>query len=83
MAAERFILTKKEFDEIAAGVIANSARLKNCSRHMFPIQDRKPGQKFTCFHCKGEMDAGRVISYCEGFKAAGGDPREVWGEFKR
>lgn len=77
------ILSKEEFHRIAEEVKANNRRLASCDQHMFPIQARKFREKFQCFHCKGEMDAGRVISYCQGFEAAGGDPRRVWGEYQR
>ena len=77
------ILTREESLQIWEDVKKNTARLKACPKHMFPIQHRRFGEKFECFHCKGKMDIGSVLSYCQGFEAAGGNAREIWGEWKR
>jgi len=62
-------------------VQANTARLIACPRHRFP--DRTEfGQRWTCAACGGLLDAGDVLAYCRGFKAAGGDPRVIWAPFE-
>lgn len=55
------------------------ARLDGCARHRFELGDPpyRFGAKFTCTVCGGEMDAVQAFRYCQGYKAAGGDPNDV------
>lgn len=64
---------------ILAEIKANRAKLDGCARHRFELGDPpyKFGQKFTCSNCGGTMDAVQAFRYCQGFKAAGGNPNEV------
>lgn len=63
--------------KLLAEVKANRKRLNECSKHRFP-DPYVFGQKVTCDRCKGVMMATEASAYCDGFKAAGGDPGEVW-----
>jgi hypothetical protein len=53
------------------------ARLRACPRHRFlPVFSEQP-KKYRCETCDGEANTEYVMAYCAGFRAAGGDPREV------
>lgn len=65
---------------IFAEVQANHARLAGCPRHHFPAA-APFGKPWVCADCGGRMPAGDVLAYCDGFRAAGGDPRAVWASW--
>lgn len=72
-------MNPEESRELLAKVQANRARLDGCARHRFEIGDPpyRFGQKFECVNCGGEMDAVQAFRYCQGYKAAGGNPNDV------
>lgn len=72
-------MNKNEAREMFEAVKANRAKIDGCARHRFEIGDPPYtfGQKFTCSNCGGTMDAVQAFRYCQGFKAAGGNPNEV------
>lgn len=58
----------------------NSKRLDSCPVHEFIYpRDRylRLSEKLTCRNCGGEMDAVQAFRYCQGYKAAGGNPCEI------
>jgi len=64
---------------LLAEVQANRAKIDSCARHRFEIGDPpyRFGAKFECTNCGGTMDAVQAFRYCQGYKAAGGDPNDV------
>lgn len=72
-------MTPEESRALFEQVKANRAKLDACQKHHFNIGDPpyRFGAKFTCTNCGGEMDAVQAFRYCQGFKAAGGNPNEV------
>lgn len=66
-----------DYRKILVEVKANRKRLNECGCHHFP-DPYVFGQKVTCDRCKGVMMATEASAYCDGFKAAGGDPGAVW-----
>jgi hypothetical protein len=66
--------------EVMAAIKANHEALDKCPKHAFayPTERRLNfGEKLTCRNCGGLMDAVQAFRYCQGFKAAGGNPNEV------
>ena len=72
-------MTPEESRALFEQVKANRPKLDACPKHRFDVGDPpyRFGAKFTCTNCGGEMDAVQAFRYCQGFKAAGGDPNEV------
>lgn len=64
---------------LLAEVQANRAKIDSCARHRFEIGDPpyRFGAKFERTNCGGTMDAVQAFRYCQGYKAAGGDPNDV------
>ncbi len=62
-------------------VRSNREKLRNCPAHLF-LEPYQFGKKIRCCKCGGEMHGTDLTSYLEGFKAAGGDPKTVWPEYK-
>lgn len=66
---------------IVEEVRANHERLRACPRHRFP--DRTEfGKPWVCEVCAGSMVITAALAYCHGFKAAGGDAREIWAFYE-
>jgi hypothetical protein len=63
---------------LLAEVQENARRLRGCALHRFAAVDRKLGQKFECLECGGTIDGVRLLFYIDGYKAAGGDPNDIW-----
>ena len=63
--------------KLLAEIKANRKALAECSTHLFP-DPYAFGKKVTCARCGGSLGAVEASAYCDGFKAAGGDPGEVW-----
>lgn len=63
--------------KVLAEIKANRKRLADCPAHLFP-DPYQFGKKVTCARCHGSLGAIEASSYCDGFKAAGGDPGAVW-----
>lgn len=72
-------MNKDEAAAQFAKVQENRAKIDACLKHRFDIGDPpyRFGAKFTCTNCGGTMDAVQAFRYCQGFKAAGGNPNEV------
>jgi hypothetical protein len=63
---------------LLADIKANQAKLSACSVHRFP-DEIAFGDHWVCERCGGHMQVGEALSYCRGYRAAGGDPqRDVW-----
>lgn len=74
-------MIKPDYKAIFAEVQENSRRLAACTQHRFN-KEVSFGKPWLCQSCGGRMDAGQVLAYCEGFKAAGGDPTAVWPPYE-
>ena len=77
-------LSKFETYNLLSEVIENRDKLDNCVKHSFgelpaPMNF---GQKLRCTICSGTMDAVQAFRYCQGFKAAGGNPSEIINGFE-
>ena len=61
----------------------NNMKLDGCKRHRFEF-DGIPviGSKLTCKKCGGKMDTVQAYRYCQGYKAAGGNPNDVIKNFE-
>lgn len=75
-------MTREEAKELFETIKANHAALNGCAVHKFPPLTADLRRKYRCENCGGEADAGLVLSYCRGFKAAGGDPCLVCENFE-
>ncbi|MCC3246152.1 hypothetical protein LG047_12615 [Methylocystis sp. WRRC1] len=62
---------------IVAEISENRRRLGSCVEHRFPSLEANWIAKYRCANCGGEADYSYIAAYCQGFKAAGGDPRDV------
>lgn len=64
---------------LLAEVRANLDRLEACPRHQF---DAVPAvllsDKHACLRCGGTMDVVAIGQYARGYKAAGGNPDDIW-----
>lgn len=66
---------------ILAQVRENATRLLACPRHRFP--DRTEfGKPWVCEVCQGHMQITAALAYCHGYRAAGGDAREIWSPYQ-
>lgn len=71
------------FGELWAQVRANSNALDACPRHRFEGTTARIGQKFTCLNCGGVQTLSAIGAYLHGYRAAGGNPDDVWPGFFR
>lgn len=65
---------------LIAEIKENHAKLNGCARHCFDNETKPPlpfAMRLTCRNCGGNMDAVQAFRYCQGFKAAGGNPNDV------
>jgi hypothetical protein len=69
--------TGAQFKTLWEEVQANLARLRSCGRHRFPPLTGEFPKKYRCEFCGGEAGVDYVTAYAAGFKAAGGDPKDV------
>jgi hypothetical protein len=69
---------KTDGQRIWAEIKANASLLKACPRHKIDPEARRFGKKSVCLNCHGQMDLGEWLSYTAGYKAAGGNPDDVW-----
>lgn len=63
----------------------NHERINSCKKHAFDFPKDRPlgfGEKLVCLNCGGAMDAIEAFRYCQGFKAAGGNPNEIIENFE-
>ncbi|MBY6243865.1 hypothetical protein [Methylosinus sp. Sm6] len=70
-------LSGEQFKALWQEAQENIARLRACHGHRFPPLEADWQKKYRCEACGGEAKAEYVASYCEGFAAAGGDPRTI------
>ena len=63
--------------ELFKQVQENLKKIRECSKHEFNIEERKPFAKLTCNNCGGTVDSSYVLHYIQGYKAAGGDPEDI------
>lgn len=67
-----------DFLAIAAEVKENHRKRRSCPQHRFPPAESKWHRKVVCLRCSGWLTMSDALAYCEGFRAAGGDPEEIW-----
>jgi hypothetical protein len=64
-------------------VKANQSRLDGCPAHRFDMGEVVMlGQRIKCEACGGIMSLTDATMYVRGYKAAGGDPNNVWPGFE-
>lgn len=73
-------LTREEANALLADIRLNNDRLRKCEKHNFGNQEPQLNfnHKLKCKNCSGEMPQLDAVSYCRGYKAAGGDPFHIW-----
>lgn len=76
------LMSKEEYANLWAEVRENRLKLKACPAHRFGAGTYVFGKKMTCLECGGTMRGDEMSSYLEGFKAAGGNPVDVWPDYK-
>lgn len=70
-------LTGAEIKQYLAEHKENIAKRRACPGHRFPPLVAEWDHKYECSVCGATAKSEYVVDYCEGYKAAGGDPREV------
>lgn len=88
MKKSRFQLEHRASNQIKESIAANkrilteirenSVRLNNCPMHHFTYEKLELGQRLKCDNCGGQMQITDAGYYVKGYKAAGGDPENVW-----
>lgn len=63
---------------LLAEIRANRAKLKGCPCHRFVDQKANLGKKVTCADCGGQMNLTELGGYMDGYRAAGGNPNDIW-----
>ena len=85
-AAEFSRITGRSREEILSiweEVKANKARLDACPRHRFTPVPVRLGDRFTCTACGGVVNLADLGNYVKGYRAAGGDPNDIWPGWDR
>jgi hypothetical protein len=74
-------ITRSEILEVWEKVKQNREKVGGCRRHRFE-GDHLPvlGNK-QCCECGGELSKTAIVNYIAGYRAAGGDPADIWPEF--
>lgn len=75
-------MTKLDVKAILGTIHANNERLQSCDLHRFAEGSPGLGKRFTCLKCAGDVDASALLNYCEGYRHAGKDPRDIWPSFE-
>jgi anaerobic ribonucleoside-triphosphate reductase len=75
-------LTTDEVKKIWAGVKENQTKLRACPKHRFEGGKVKIGQKVTCLNCGAETGLVSAGDYIAGYKAAGGNPNDIWPDYE-
>jgi hypothetical protein len=78
-------MTPETINAMMDEIQANQKALNGCPRHLFIRPDKgwRIGQKITCENCKGVVSNVYMGNYIQGYKAAGGDPKDIcpdWNE---
>lgn len=68
--------------QIMQNIMKNNETLRSCLCHKFIDEKVTIGQKITCVNCGGKMRLTDIGNYLAGYKAAGGDVKNVWWAFK-
>ena len=64
--------------KLLAEIRENRDRLRNCPCHRFVDQKANLGKKVECAECGGRMCLTELGGYMSGYKAAGGNPNDLW-----
>lgn len=69
----------RELETMIKDARAMAERIRNCPKHRFPASAKnyRLGESLTCLNCKGRLTLIEVGNYVRGYKAAGGDPKDV------
>lgn len=58
---------------------ANSIRWRECKSHRFERPEQIIfGAKHRCVNCGGEQRLSYITMYLDSYRAAGGDPNDIW-----
>jgi hypothetical protein len=60
----------------------NEQRLRSCRKHTFKLLSSAEQARYLCAHCGGQAEGDYMRAYCEGVRAAGGDPLIVCANFE-
>jgi len=75
-------LTQEKMLEIRDRILENRRRIDGCKQHTFrPFSAMLPqhmfGQKHECLNCGGKINGEDILTYVQGYIAAGGDPTDI------
>jgi hypothetical protein len=78
------MISKDEMQQLWEEVKENNRKWRRCPKHFFPHKDGVYGlrAKATCANCGAWADLSAVMDYTRGYVAAGGDPNDVFPDFK-
>lgn len=72
----------RELEEMIKDARAMAQRIRECPRHSFPANGHyRLEESLTCLNCKGRMNLIEIGNYVRGYKAAGGNPKDVWPDW--
>lgn len=75
----RVPVVKLDVKAVLADAVANRKRLLACPRHRFePVVIERLGTHHACLVCGGVMRLTEIGDYARGYRAAGGDPDDIW-----
>lgn len=56
----------------------NNRKIDACKRHRFSGETLPFGKKYTCLECGGQMKGTDIMSYIQGYEAAGGHCDDIF-----
>jgi hypothetical protein len=59
----------------------NREKVGSCTRHRFEGGNPDPLGNKQCAACGGELSKTAIVNYIAGYRAAGGDPADIWPEY--
>lgn len=71
-------LSKEEAAKLMDEIRENRRKLDSCDRHLFDPETYKLGCRMRCLKCDGTISSTDVPTYIAGYRAAGGDPGDIW-----
>lgn len=70
-------------DSLLIEIRQNKSKLNGCKRHKFDLNiPFQVGQKYECKNCGGRESGPAILVYCQGYKAAGGNPNDIVENFE-
>lgn len=76
-------ILRSELAETVADIHRNLSHLWTCDRHLFESRAAIiTGRRYPCMRCCGQMSLADIWTYIDGYKAAGGNPNDIWPSLK-